>query len=366
MSDWNLRKPSPPPAQPPKSAARVVPGLKGSVPFQPGDALHESETRDLVPFGWKPGDPIPPQFAAELTVARKAILEDVKSGKLDNVNVPPLKAPHEVPVEALPPEKQAELRELLSQYKDMAPQLQALQSRGAPVAGGPQMDPSLREIIQGSGIEIVDSRAEAQPIGKPVDPGTVPVASTEPAPQPGEDHRQCPNCLFELSRKVEEPDLADKAAFAIAAFGGQRFLKVYKFMGDRVFASFRALTSSQSTMLATQLGHDQMVGRVSNIDDFFRLAFNYRLVLSLVELTLPDKNLPVGKAVEDILSDPETTLPGEPTPLPGIVQILQTKSPFDNESTWRILVGAARKFHELVQMLESRADKPDFWNAIEV
>jgi hypothetical protein len=362
MSEFTLRRPVPPPSRQqqqdgPNPNLRTVTGIQGQVPFRPGDALHESETRDLVPFGWKQGDPIPGDFAERLSAAREEVFKDIKSGKLHGVELPPLKTPGEIPVEKLPPEKQAEMRQLLDDWKTMAPQIAAQQARLADLAN---VDPSIRNMVAQAanedGIEIFDSRKQERP--------AVSGQSGSPeAPEPGKEEKaavQCPNCLWELGRKVEEPSVEDKAAFTIATFGGSRFLKMYKFMGEKMIAVFRALTSQQANMVSMQLSHDQLIGRVNNIDDFFRLAYNYRMVLSLTELQLPERNLQIGKAVEEIISDPATTSEGEPTALPGIVEVFRTKPPFDNESMWRILTSTAKRFHELIQTLENRAEHLDF------
>lgn len=353
------RQPTPPP---PKGAGFRHSPL-GQLPHPPGQLLmHESEVDDLAPFGWQPGDPVPPDFADKLTAARKEVEADIRSGRFEDeqgnptAGPPPLRMPKEIPVSMLPPAKQQELADMLREYKDVAPQLRAAQADQMRLS---ELEPSVQNAIR-----------QAMQADN-VDDGEKVAGGAESPPAEEGDHErteeptgQCPHCLRDLTTKPPEPEPDDLINFVGAILGQQRFIKRYEFLGGRLAVVLRQPTSAEASLLAEQVSTDQRDGRILNMEDMLRLGFGYRLVLSLQTVHLGGRAIDVGKAV-----DAEIQRPGvagaENTSLPRLLTTIQKKPPFDNEGVWNMLLQAGRQFGELTKILQDRADKPDFWKAIE-
>jgi hypothetical protein len=386
MSDFSLREDRrPQPTQDLK--LRSLPGI-GTVPFRPGDYLVESETKDLVPLGWHPGDPIPPGFAHELEKVKKEVADDLATGKLKGPDgrmlaVPELRMPQELRIDQLPRERQEELTRQLQSYKELAPSLAKI--RQEQVAFN-DLDPGVQKAIlaasQRDGVEVVDSRKFAP--GGYVDPAAgieILKAKAEAAIKPKEDPpqdttaraepeevpNQCPHCLFDLNRKQTEPDKTDLAGFVVSVLGQQRFVKEYVFLGGRLRGVFRAPSTRDGFLVGEQISRDMRDGKISNIDDMFRLGFSYRLILSLDMLYTSGTSMAIGRAVDDVLENPPGAVAerGDATPLPYLVDRLREKSPLNIETVWNFLTDTTRRFHELLKLVQDRADKEGFWNTIE-
>jgi hypothetical protein len=364
MADFTLkdeRRPQPPP----------VPTLRqtslGTMPFAPGTVLLEGEKRDLKAFGWQEGDPVPPDFAKSLAAAKEAAVADANSGTFRGPQPPPLQVPKEVPLEQLPPERRESLERLIKGYKEAAPQMAALAKDRERMAG---LDPSVQRAIRaaqgrGEGIEVTSGRPD-EPAPK------MPAAAPGPAPLPAppDDAKatqtHCPHCQWELS--VPDPTTPsgdDEATFTVTLLGGQRFVKEYSFLGGRLRASFRSLTSAQDGRVAAQLSNDQRDGRVNNLDDLFRLGLAYRLALSLDVLTVVGQPMTIGRAVDDFLErPPKEVLEAGGSLLPELVEKLQAKEPLSAAPVWNMLADACRRFMALERALQDRAYRPGFSNAI--
>jgi hypothetical protein len=150
----------------------------------------------------------------------------------------------------------------------------------------------------------------------------------------------------------------------VAVLGGQRFVKEYPFMGGRVRAAFRSLTSHQDGVIATQLSRDQVDGQITNIDDLFRLSLTYRLALCLERLHFGGEELAIGRAVDDFLDrPPKELLHDEGGQLLELIKKLQAKPPLSSAPVWNMLTDACRRFMLLEKALQDGAYRPDFSSA---
>jgi len=361
MADFTLkdeRRPPPP----------AAPGLRqtplGQMPLPPGTVLMESEKRELREFGWKEGDPVPPGFAQALAREKQAALDDAHSGTFRGPQPPPLKMPQEVPIDKLPAEHRASLEKMIADYRNVAPQIAEIAKDRERLAA---MDPSIQEAIrvaQGQRVEVTGLS------GAPT-AAAPPPAADKPAERPDPDSprppTRCPHCQWELSQPdPTKPTKEDEAGFVVAVLGGQRFVKEYAFMGGRVRAAFRSLTSPQEGMVAAQLSRDQRDGRVNNIDDLFRLTLSYRLALSLDVLVFGGQELAIGKAVDDFLvGQPMGAMEEYDDRLLELVKKLQSRVPLSSAPVWNMLADACRQFMTLERSLQDGAYRPDFSSATE-
>ena len=391
MGNFSLRDAHKQPAPPQQELKlRNLPGF-GTVPFRPGETLLPSETKDLTPLGWKPGDPVPPGFAKLLAEVREEVATDMsqrvfKDSAGNAMKIPSLRMPKEIPVEQLPPEKQEQLARQLREYKTLSPQLTQLQqdtvafesldpsiqraiaaANQPPTAEAPDSrnnPASLRPATPQAGIEILKTRTKAEV--------EAPVADT-PKPDAGfqepvdKAEGQCPHCLGALTVKPPEPDRVDLLNFVTAIMGQQRFLKEYSLLGGKLRAVFRAPSTRDSFLVSEQISRDGRDGKIANLDDMMRLGFAYRLAVSLDSVFAANFGLPVREGVDDILNDPPQEIRdrGDATPLPYIVEKLQEKAPLNSEAVWGILADTTRVFTETLDVIRKRAANANFWVAIE-
>ncbi|GAG12108.1 unnamed protein product, partial [marine sediment metagenome] len=144
----------------------------GAVPAQNVDRgstkLAPEEQAVLDAAGWKPGDPIPDlqgtKLGQRLTAERdklRTAAENVDGMTPVPPDTPPITIPTPVPIESLPPEKQAELRRSMAEMAEIKTQVDASRAVAeheaavtAPdsIAGVPGMDAAFRTAAEAQGI----------------------------------------------------------------------------------------------------------------------------------------------------------------------------------------------------------------------
>ncbi len=371
MADFNLKKPvqarrPPPPAE--GFRQRTIPGL-GTVPLKPGEVMVASELQDLIPLGWQPGDPVPPGLSDELARARSDAVADAASGQFRGAGnqPPPLRVPQSVPIESLPADKQAALRQMLADYRDSG--------AGTAAAPSPELAPGVAQAIRNAaapptgGFAVFDSRKASPPPATGPSPSVAAGVPPPVATEGGEGAnplKDCPHCGWDLALPAAtEPSQSDKAGFVIAVLGGQPFVKEYSLFGGRLLVTLRQLLATGSDMVRQQLSADQRDGRILNLNDLLQLGADYRTALTLSTIRSDSGNTNVAKAVDELLADPsEIWGNGDATILPALVKQLKAQPALSAASAWNAIAACTERFNALVISLENRADSPDFWGAV--
>lgn len=370
MTPFNLRNAPPKPTAAGDYKPRTIPGL-GQVPLRPGEVVMvDSEKKDLIPIGWQDGDPVPPGLAAQIAKARQEAFDDVRSGRLPGFeNLSPLKVPEAIPIDKLPPEKQAALRQMMADWKEMVKNPQA------DLSG---LHPSILQAMKVAGetmgqkkYEVFDSRKEkaAAPPPLPSAPATEVPPPDGPAIESAALPPHCPRCGWDQKLPAAvEPGSDDKANFLIAVMGGKPFVKQYRLFGGRIVATFRQFRSTDSDLVRQQLSADQRDGRILNFNDMSQLGADYRTALSLFLLETGSGTLNIAQAVDSVIDSPgpEDRIAGDVTILPQLVKKLKSREPFNIASTWNALAATVDQFMAMLDTLERRAEQPDFWPAIGV
>jgi len=372
-----IGQPPPPPRPQPQPAGDMprppsIPGV-GQMPFPAGKVfLLPEEVATLSKLGWKPGDPIPSNLAKALQAEEEAVRKEMDNAPPPvDPDTPPVVVPRAVPIEALPPERQQALQNLLAGYK------QALSTPSQPDAPM-QADPSVLAAIQqasaGAGrVNVVDSGTKGGIVigGNPAPVAPEPTPALPPANLAGaaQSLHHCPRCNFRLSDSMTMvPDENDKMFFLASVLGGKtgRFKKTINLFGGRVQVTFRSLEIAESELCLTQLAYDRRDDQALDYSQAAMRMMDYRLALSLDSYRIGDDFQELPENVDDW--EIESSGPGSDKPqtkLPKMVHWLQTNTALRSEVVWRQAGQASLRFEQLFAHLEAKALDPDFWQAIE-
>lgn len=379
------RRPQQPPVIRPR--ASTVPGLKGTLPLKPGEVIiSEHEKKKLRKYGWKDGDPLPGNIAQLMAREQNYVATDLATAKPFK-NRPIFKPAEPVDISEVDESYRSDLQRSLQQFKELAPQIEAVSRGQQDVAG---LSPEIQKAIfdASGGVEVVDSREEEAP----ADPiralqqrinkaeGKAPSeddefgqdgTGLEPSPEdmkgevePHIELTNCPRCNCNLTTKLPEPPMQDKQAYVAAVLGDQVFKKTYNLFGGRVRITFRALTSARGELAYNQVAHEVRVGL--SHDPSYRQLMLYRMVLALDSIETQGSGLmDIGEQVDSFLDDPtESEEVKWFDALPIIVKRLQQVDLLRSESVWRACRACFDNFNALVDDLDARAENSDFWNAI--
>jgi hypothetical protein len=148
-------------------------------------------------------------------------------------------------------------------------------------------------------------------------------------------------------------------AFVEAVLGGKRFRKEYSVFGGKIAFRLRTLLPSESEMALAQLDEDCDNRRVITNAQYMRYLQDYRLAMGL-EVVHYDGKAPVQlKAVGEIQNDEVKYR----TVLPMLVKYIQDNL-FVTDHIRNVIGGRWAEFQRLTELMEVRAEDPDFWKAI--
>lgn len=347
---------------PPELQPAPITGLAGSLPIPSKQlVLSGSERKILTSLGWKDGDPIPSNLPAlvQAAVNTRAVMDQDTQKVLTDLGKVQhkLEMPREVELNKLNPQHRAELEEAIAQARGAFKVLPEPRPPANPFAFG-DYTPSVRAAMADNApsIELVSPN-------KAPDPGTLPTGGLPPVDPPPMDPPPVPEAAppfpggsqMPVTPPVVTP--ADRLLYVQSILGG-RFYREYEFFGGRLKASFRTLLVKDNDRCLAQCAAETADGKLRTIDDFYRRYFDYRLCLSLHELTVNDAPVDISSSVDEILRGAS---PGDGSVLPEILQQLQEDEVLQSESLWRLLGTAGQEFNRLVLAIEKESREPNFW-----
>lgn len=387
------------PVPPPAAGAPPPPSLPTNQPLVPGRVnLTEYTRRNLESLGWKDGDPIPGDLGERLKQIQQEVEQELAAGKLD---LPPDFKPKMgklVEIASLPPERQAELRGYLAEYKREVDAEQAWQTQEQNLMRGVPADapPSVREAAQvaarasmeadamraRAAVSVIDDRVPAgaaQPAPQVAAPATqVPVpaaqvAAAEPLPPTGLTGMlpqlvHCPRCLWDLSLPFEiTPTTRDKESFMAAMLGLQRFQKAIEMLGGRMAVTFRGLTSQEVQIINRQLTQQMRIGDIKGEGEYFAWLMEYRLICATQQIEAMGNNIVDVPTLETWTAQHAPDLVGSQTvtALPAMREWYST-AVAPHESLRRVIGQHHRQFQRLVEALEAWTAEENFWIGIEL
>lgn len=403
-------RPVPIPAAGPGQIPRdQLPG-DGRPPFRTGQ-VHMSDftRRNLQAVGWKEGDPIPGDLGERLQELQREVNAEQAAASLQDSELAKGWKPVEpkfVSIENLPPEKQKEIAQYLSEYKrqvaqdtmqqqqmdeidqSIPPEIQGEQRRlmrEGMIAG--EAAAAARQARQSGVVStVIDDRVPQQkPTNvadqierarqqqaafetKQVQPPPTPIAAVDELPAAGTAHANCQRCSWPLSVPFEmKPTDEDKQGFMAAILGLGRFEKKYELLGGNLEVYFRSLTTDETTMVQSQLGAMVRAGESIGDVEFWANLMEFRLVLSLSKLKIGDNVIYTAKPIADWEKEhpPAETDKVLPTPIPRLRDFLYEKC-VTQEPLRRILGQTHQEFQRLVEALEFMTNDSDFWKGIEL
>ncbi len=348
--------------------------------------MTEGEKRDLKVIGWQPGQALPSDLARKVQASKDEFIKSeglqlaadkvARSGHV-------LVVPAAVKLEDLPSEKRQELQRSVANAQEQAAQLAALQEQAAQSNG---LSPSVRAAMANAGTAMIDSRLmdSDSPLLPPQPKPAVSAVNFKDemrqmqeeqafqAEQQAKLQEQLEQAKTPAPEKPKEPEISreDFLAFYTAEFlnvDNVRFMKLYTFMGGRMEMVFRTPRMKQVEAVWTQVKIDQLTGKIGSIDDFWRVVYEYQMVLGLYQVKVGGETKSVGDAVDEILADADQKqYLDEPdgTPLPYLVRTLQDMAPFSSESCWRLVYQTWQKFNTLVKAMEVKLADESFCSAI--
>lgn len=416
----------PPPLNPqpvtmPQNVRAQMPSLDpNGPPLRRGEAAPTDWTRQqLYKLGWKDGDPIPGDFANRIAEVQREI-EDERAGAKHDLP-PDFKPPRMklVNIDDLPPEKQAEMRQYLTDYKVQL-QEQAQQAvRDAELdAKYANAGPGVREAAavaaeataryaaqRGGGI--IDDRlpVATQPVQPQVKlpedrqyggaQGISPAfgkleqaqaayqaslhpqpAPTPAAPAPAQEESptgaaptvtHCPRCEWPVDKAfTADPTDHDILVFKAAMLdpsGKARFRKEYRLMDGAFRIRFRGLTNQETRMLKQQLRYDVLAGKIYGDGEFFAEMMEYRLCLSTEQLSMDAETVDIPP-IDEIGYDPPPAGSPPETPLAKLREWFH-KEVCPSESLIRVLRVQHHEFQRTTEYLETKsATDPNFSKGI--
>lgn len=363
----------------------------GNLPLPRGQVTLTPYTRrNLEAAGWKEGDPIPGDLGDKLKEIQASIAEEAATVEYDPALQATVRHAKPVEISSLPPEKQAELRAYLADYKQQMAAQDAYAAAEAELTGDlpDSMHPSVRDAVK-AGARAAMSAQSQGPTAEIVQsqPVTQPAAAQQPVPQPVTvqqthtlpEHQHvtaslpntlpiCPRCLWDLSQPFEVPYTErDKQSFLAAMLGLQRFSKAMSVMGGKMVLVFRTLTNSEVQTINRQLTLENRAGTIQSEAEYFLQLMTYRMCCALKSVSLQDNEVadipPLAAwAAQHVV--PAAGDPATKTPLPQLLEWFLT-TVLEHDSVRRIVANEHRKFQRLVEGLEVMASAENFWSGIE-
>lgn len=382
--------------------------------------MSDDTRRQLESIGYRDGDPIPGDLGARLQEVVAEAQRERDEANLETsdlaVGYKPVQ-PKFVDITSLPPEKQAEMRQYLQEYKEEVARRKAEEAaiddadQAIPEnIRGPSRDVMRDQILAGNaaaaarqgvaesiaiddrprssglppaGIEIPEGKKYAGSLGvsnvgqkierlaqqaRELPPAPTPEPTTEPAPTTGvlHTHTNCQRCAWPLDTPFElHPTLDDKQGFLAAVLGLGRFEKEYDLLGGNLTVRFRSLTSKESQIVQQQLGAMVRSGEIMGDAEYWTSLMEYRLALSTSQIAVGGN---VVYSSPPFVEWEQKNQPAEgdpvlPTAIPRMLDCLYT-SGLTQEPIRRIVGKAHQEFQRLVEMLEEMTNDSDFWKGI--
>jgi len=233
------------------------------------------ERDTLTQLGWQEGEPVPPDFAAELQEVFTRYVARKQAEGIDPAKIPMRN------IEDLPPEEQARLRESMRNMiagMKTSPVPQAIPPAQTNSTTLSEYPDSVRTALAGVDLSPIDSKPTAessqlssQSPTQPQPPSKwtstfeiTPVSVTqEVQPQPAHTPTLCKTCGHDPNAEkkrmtcfhcggdpLEDPDkvpisLEDKRAFLLSLGTRRPFVKEYRLFADTITVRFRALRSNE-------------------------------------------------------------------------------------------------------------------------
>lgn len=178
-----------------------------------------------------------------------------------------------------------------------------------------------------------------------------------------DDVRRCNRCGHDLSKKVtEDPTPEDKQTFLRALYTEDRFMKQYSLFNGMVKVWFRARDTRESDDVIKQLHKDVEIHRNDPSLIHVRIT-RLNLVCGLARIEWYDEN---GDPV-DVKDFPEVNKKNYVSTDDNTISCIQLADeqvlqPL-NESLFNAIFHVFMKFTVLVEMMMSRAEDSDFWQA---
>ena len=398
-----------------------LPG-EGRPPMRAGVHMTDFTRSQLQKIGWKDGDPIPGDLGKRIQEIQQAIREERESTTLEDSPLAagwkPVQAKF-MDIGALPPEKQAELKQYLEEYNAQIAQEEAFNKQQAKVESripeniqGQQRELMVDQImaseaalqrrqLQQTGT-VIDDRPVRQPVesgpppGMPVPEGKVfagnigmpsiaqkikslkqqqqpavePLPPEEPVVSSGATttHDTCQRCAWPLSMPfTTEPTVEDKQGFLAAIIGLSRFEKEYALLGDNLILRLRSLSSDETATLQNQLSAMVRAGQSIGDGEYWSNLMEFRLVMSVSRITVGGNVIYSAPPVKewDTANPQQADSEIHPTPLPRMRTYFYEKG-VTQEPLRRIIGQTHQEFQRLVEALEAMTNNADFWTGIKL
>lgn len=337
----------------------------GTLPLPIARPVYTDSTQsELSLLGWKPGDPIPPQFADQIATLRQQYLKEQE--QFDIMTDPRVagKRPQITsrPISELPAEAQDQLRQTLSQFKEEQTAQQAFDTARAAADAtigshiqGADREAMLQQIMAGDTAEQAAKWHESQAAPIVIDdrrPSTATAAADIPTAGATEIKlHHCPRCTWPLDRPFEvTPTDQDKQTFLAAVLSVGRFTKLYALMGGNLQVTFRSLTVPETEAIQNKIRERVRSGEIVGDPEYFTVQQAYRLALSVQRVTVGQLQVyaaPPTTASIDIEACQAAFLASIKTEIMGIM-----------------ISNSHKQFQRLVELLETMVADPDFWNGI--
>lgn len=375
MQADNSLQPKPVPTPPPglgNIPADQLPG-PGRPPLRSGDVAMSDYTRtQLEKLGWTQGDPVPGDLGIRIQEVQAEIRAEGADARIEDSDLAVgWKKPKAnfVNIDDLPPERQAELRQYLQEYKqetiaqkEEAAQRAAVDAEIPDSVQGPMRELTREQIIQSKAAEarrsqqqqpqseVIDDRVvnSGPPAGMEIPEGKKygglfgassvagkideakqkteaanqqqKVSQTEPLAEPVASGIQqaamsnCPRCLWPLSQSFDlKVTSEDKQVFLASILGTSRFQKKYDILGGNAVIYYRSLTTNEAAAIQYQLGCDIRNGNIHGDGEFLAWLMEYRLVASVSRIDIGKNTIARIKSIDDWVKDhPEP--PAKPLP----------------------------------------------------
>jgi hypothetical protein len=393
-----------------------LPG-EGRLPMRTGEIRMSDYTRrQLQAAGWKDGDPIPGDLGIRLKEIQAEVIAEREAVRLEDSELAagwkPVNASF-VSIEDLPPERQAEVREYLADYKSQVERDKQQADKNAEIDAiipanvqGQQREVMRNAILEGEAasaaraarnpeqeqsIVLDDRKPVAPPIPVPSGKnyagmiGNTDVASkiealkqkqTTPAPEPvqpspvvepqtmtPESHGPCPRCSWPTDKAFEVTiDDHDKQLFIMNTIGVSRFEKKYDLLQGNARVFFRSLTTSETALLSQQLGAMVRSGEIIGDAEYWAHLMEFRLAMSVSQIDVGGNVLYKVEPIADWAKANPPTDPSKPvqvTPIPRLRDHLYEKG-ITQEPFRRIVGRTFQQFQRLVEALEVLTSAENF------
>jgi len=373
----------------PKAPAVVKPreikgvqGVRGTMPLRAGEVvLTPDEANRLRAMGWQPGDPIPgdlpEHIKAQMNVEKKLINSEIRNTMAVPPDTPRTKIAEPIDINDLDATKRAEIEGYLAEFKKVAPQIEnAIKAREKMSKATPSVQKAI-VAAEREGIELVDSRKEKEAVGKSlygedfvtvediqrkidIVEGRVPNDGIKDIDELDDEEELV--ATPDQGKDAIVIDYTDKVNYVVAIMSGKPFRKLYNLLGGRLQITFKQPSTMQSEMVMTQIVQSSRSGLTDQAENL-RAGYSYRTLLSLDSISLDGSIWEFSDYVNDYIDENIDKI--LPTPLPQLVKNMCNIAPFTSETVWHLCHEYSRKFAELIDKLESKADDPNFWDGIE-